>query len=214
MMQCFLQPHNAASYARGHGEADADAFALMRVANAHSVYATPRYQTWRKSSFGRLSVGEPRLSHTRCTNAPRAMCATSASDVAPSATIFAEPWDSEVFARTASSQSCSAIFWTWRCSSFHFAHPLRPRLIEAAWAAHHPSSRRLAVDFAATMQTASAAIPLPRMRQATTTFASISPREVVPPTEIHSAANGHGHAALLTQSLDNPYGVTHMTTPE
>ncbi len=212
-MQCLLQPHNAASCARGHGEADEDAFALMRVANAHSVYATPRYQTWRNSSFGRRSVGEPRSSHTRCTNAPRAMCATSASDVAPSATIFAEPWDSEVFARTASSQSCSAIFWTWRCSSFHFAHPLRPRLIVAAWRPHHCSSDVLP-SIAATMQTASADVLLPSMRQATTTFASISPKEVVPPTEIHSSANGHGHAALLTQSLDNPYGVTHMTTPE
>ena len=133
MMQCLLQPPNAASCARGHGEADEDAFALMRVANAHSVYATPRYQTWRRSSFGRLSVGEPRSSHTRCTNAPRAMCATSASDVAPSATIFAEPWDSEVFARTASSQSCSAIFWTWRCSSFHFAHPTPATAHRGAW---------------------------------------------------------------------------------
>jgi len=44
----------------------------MRVANALSVYATPLYQTWRKSSFGRLYVGEPRSSHTPSTNARRA----------------------------------------------------------------------------------------------------------------------------------------------
>ncbi len=92
----------------------------MRVANALSVYATPLYQTWRKSSFGRLYVGEPRSSHTPSTNARRAMCATSARDAAPSATIFAESWDLAVLARTASSQSSSAIFWTWtlRCSQF------------------------------------------------------------------------------------------------
>jgi hypothetical protein len=90
MMQCLLQLRNAVPCAQGLGEADEDAIAPMRVANAHSVYATLLYQTWRKSPCGRRSVGEPRSSHTPFTNAPRAMCATSASDVAPSATIFAE----------------------------------------------------------------------------------------------------------------------------
>jgi hypothetical protein len=101
----------------------------MRAANALSVYATPLYQTWRKSSFGRLYAGEPRSSLIRSTNARRAMCATSARDGAPSATIFAEPWDLEVLARTASSQSYSAIFWTWtlRCRPLDANSLLRRR---------------------------------------------------------------------------------------
>jgi hypothetical protein len=107
--------HNAACSAHGHGAVDEDAFAPTPAANALSVCATRLCQTWRRSSFGQLSVGEPRSSRTRSTNAVRALCATSASGVAPSATIFAEPWDWEEHARTASSQSCSAISWIWRC---------------------------------------------------------------------------------------------------
>ena len=153
-IQLLPQPHNAACCARGRVAAGGDAFALMRVANALSVYAILLYQTWRKSSFGRLSVGEPRSSHTPSTNARRAMCATSARDGAPSATIFAESWDLEVLARTVSSQSYSAISWTWRCSPDrerrHRPIPKKPRAGEGhdvlfaqdldnpLWVAHMP----------------------------------------------------------------------------
>src|SRR5262252_4784606 len=91
--------HNAACSAHGHGAVDEDAFAPTHAANALSVCATRLCQTWRRSSFGQLSVGEPRSSRTQFTNAVRAMCAPSASGVAPSATIFAEPWDWEELAR-------------------------------------------------------------------------------------------------------------------
>jgi hypothetical protein len=57
--------HNAACSAHGHGAVDEDAFALTRAANALSVCATQPCQTWRRSFFGQLSVGEPRSSpHT------------------------------------------------------------------------------------------------------------------------------------------------------
>jgi hypothetical protein len=46
-----------------------------------------------------------------------------------------------------------------------------------------------------------------------TLFAAILTKEVVPThRNPQRRANGCGHAALLTQSLDNPFGVTHMTT--
>jgi hypothetical protein len=115
-VQRLLPSHNAACSAHGHGAVDEDAFALTRAGNALSVCATQPCQTWRRSFFGRLSAGEPRSSRTRFTNAVRAMCVTSVSGVVPSATIFAEPWDWEERARTASSRSCSAISWTWMCS--------------------------------------------------------------------------------------------------
>ena len=100
-----------------HAEAAAVAFAPMRVSSAHFASATLPCQTWRKSSFERRSASEPHLSRTPSMNARRATCATSASDAAPSAITFAESWVSAVRARIVSSQSCSAISWTWRCST-------------------------------------------------------------------------------------------------
>jgi hypothetical protein len=179
--------HNAACSAHGHGAVDEDAFALTRAANALSVCATQPCQTWRRSFFGQLSVGEPRSSRTPFTNAVRAMCATSVSGVVPSATIFAEPWDWEERARTASSQSCSAISWTWMCSPNSTSAPPR--------CSRHRHKEKQG------------------HRPAMTLFAGILTKEVLPThRNPQRRANGCGHAALLTQSLDNPSGVTHMTT--
>ena len=182
-IQLLPQPHNAACCARGRVAPGGDAFALMRVANALSVYAILLYQTWRKSSFGRLSVGEPRSSHTPSTNARRAMCATSARDGAPSATIFAESWDLEVLARTVSSQSYSAISWTWilRCS------PLDANSTTATAVSLGADvfGSRLRFDKALPL-----GAPIPNPKRETAVFASISTKKEVGchHADIHSGA--------------------------
>jgi hypothetical protein len=89
----------------------------MPAANVPSVSATPLCQTWRKRFFGRLSASEPHSSRTPSMNVQPATCATSASNAAPIAIISAELWVSAVLARIASSQSYSAISWTWRYST-------------------------------------------------------------------------------------------------
>jgi hypothetical protein len=109
-------PQNVVCCALNHVAAAAGAFAPMPAANAPSACATPRYQTWRKRFCGRRSASEPRSSRTPSMNAQPATSATSASSAVPSAIVFAKSWASAVLARSASSQSCSAISWTWRCS--------------------------------------------------------------------------------------------------
>jgi len=127
-------PLNGVCCALIHAVAAAVAFAPMLAANVPSVCAIPRCPTWRKSSFERRSANEPHSSRTPSTNAQRATRATSASNAAPSAIIFAKSWGSAVLARIASSLSCSAISWTWRCSPdrnpWHRSDPQEPRAVE------------------------------------------------------------------------------------
>jgi hypothetical protein len=118
MVQFRRWSHNGACCALIHAAAVVVAFAPMRVSNARFASATLPCRTWRKGSFGPLSADAPRSSRTPSTNVLRATCATSASDAAPSAIIFAESWVSAVLARTASSRSCSVICWIWRCSLY------------------------------------------------------------------------------------------------
>jgi len=128
MVQLNLTPHNRARCAPIHGGAAVVAFAPISAARRLFVCAIPPCQTWRKGSFERLSAGAPHSSRTPSTNAPRATCATSASDAAPSATISAEPWVSAVLARTASSRFCSVTSWIWRCSPYWIpSHRPAPR---------------------------------------------------------------------------------------
>jgi hypothetical protein len=112
----LCSPQNVVCCARNHVAAAAVAFAPTRAANAPSACATPRYQTWRKRFCGRRSASEPHSSRTPSMNAQPATSATSASSGVPSAIVFAKSWASAALARIASSQSCSAISWTWRCS--------------------------------------------------------------------------------------------------
>jgi len=108
--------HHTVCCALNHVAVAAVAFAQMRAVSVPSVCDTPPCPTLRKSCCGRHFASAPPSSRTPSMNAQRVTCATSASGAAQSAITFAESWVSAVLARTATSQFCSAISWTWRCS--------------------------------------------------------------------------------------------------